>query len=148
MTRIKNIKRMFAYLGLNIWELLSGTSWRIAFMRQYCIYFCIPLLSLRCFFSTTRFTVFTRAKHIICNYFRYNRAGAIVILLGFISVAAMPSALLMSLCIPVSVFRRASGDYGSVADFAYFYNMGLGVNIFSLFTPRVSDGFKRRYKCA
>jgi hydrogenase-4 component F len=94
MTRIKNIKRMFAYsgvehMGLVMLGLAAG---------GIGIYAAILHVVLHTFVKSSLFFQFNQIYRVyqsksiydVGNYFKYNKAGAIVVLLGFISATAMP----------------------------------------------------------
>lgn len=148
MTRIKNIKRMFAYsgiehMGIAVLALAAGG---IGVYAAILHIFLHTLVKPALFLQYNQIYRIYQSKSIydLGNYFRYNRAGAIVILLGFISVAAMPpSALFVS---EFMVFQSLfSGGHlvimAVLLILLTFIIWGLGVNIFKLlFTPRVSDG--------
>jgi len=94
MTHIKNIKRMFAYssiehMGLVVLGLaLGGVGVYAAILHLLLHTFVKPAL----FFQYNQIYRVYQSKSIYDsgNYIRYNRAGAIVIFLAFISATAMP----------------------------------------------------------
>jgi hydrogenase-4 component F len=94
MTRIKNIKRMFAYsgiehMGLVVLGLAAGGIGVYAALLHVVLHsFVKPSL----FFQFNQIYQVYQSKSIYDtgNYFKYNKAGAIVIFLGFISATAMP----------------------------------------------------------
>jgi len=94
MIKVKNIKRMFAYssiehTGLVMLGLAAGG---IGY------YAAILHIILHAFVKSSMFFQFTQLYRVfqnksiyhVGNYFKYNTAGAMVLLLGFISVTAMP----------------------------------------------------------
>jgi hydrogenase-4 component F len=94
MTRIKNIKRMFAYssiehMGIVILGLAVG---------GIGIYAAILHIILHTFVKPALFFQFNQVYRVYQSktiydtghYFKYNKAGALVLLLGFISATAMP----------------------------------------------------------
>jgi len=94
MTRIKNIKRMFAYSGIEHMGLVmlglaaGGIGVYAAILHIVLHAFVKPSL----FFQFNQVYRVYQSKSIydVGNYFKYNKAGAIVLLLGFISATAMP----------------------------------------------------------
>lgn len=94
MTRIKNIKRMFAYSGIEHMGLVmlglaaGGIGVYAAILHAILHAFVKPSL----FFQFNQVYRVYQSKSIydVGNYFKYNKAGAIVLLLGFISATAMP----------------------------------------------------------
>ncbi len=143
MTRIKNIKRMFAYssiehMGLVILGLAAG---------GIGIYAAILHLVLHTFIKPGLFFQFNQVYRIYQSksiydtgsYFKYNKTGAMVLLLGFISATAMPpSGLFVSeLYIFQSLFESHRFILlGFVALLLTLIIWGFGSNIFRLlFTP-------------
>ncbi|NVO02947.1 MAG: hypothetical protein HXX09_09645 [Bacteroidetes bacterium] len=94
MIKVKNIKRMFAYSGLEHMGLvmLGIAAGGIGY------YAAILHVVLHAFVKSSLFFQFnqlyriyqTKSIYHIGDYFKYNTTGAIVLLLGFISSAAMP----------------------------------------------------------
>jgi len=143
MTRIKNIKRMFAYSGIEHMGLVmlglaaGGIGVYAAILHIILHTFVKPSL----FFQYNQIYRIYQSKSIydVGNYFKYNKAGAIVVLLGFISATAMPpSGLFISeFLIFQSLFE---GHYIlillSVLILLTMIIWGFGSNIFKLlFTP-------------
>jgi hydrogenase-4 component F len=94
MTRIKNIKRMFAYsgiehMGLVILGLAAGGIGVYAAILHIVLHTLIkPALFLQ--YNQIYWVYQSKSIYDVGNYFKYNKAGAIVILLGFISATGMP----------------------------------------------------------
>jgi len=94
MTRIKNIKRMLAYssiehMGLVVLGLSAGGIGVYAAILHVLLHtFVKPAL----FFQYNQIYWIYQSKSIndVGNYFKYNKTGAIVILLAFFSATAMP----------------------------------------------------------
>lgn len=94
MTHIKNIKRMFAYssiehMGIVVLGLaVGGIGVYAAILHIFLHTFIKPSL----FFQFNQIYMVYESKSIYDtgNYFKYNRAGAVVLLLGFFSATAMP----------------------------------------------------------
>jgi len=94
MIKVKNIKRMFAYSGIEHMGLVmlgvaaGGVGYYAAILH----------IILHAFVKSTMFFQFTQLYRVfqnksiyhVGNYFKYNTAGAMVLLLGFFSVTAMP----------------------------------------------------------
>lgn len=145
MTRIKNIKRMFAYssiehMGLVMLGLAAG---------GIGVYAAILHLILHTFVKSSLFFQYNQIYRIyqsksiydVGNYFKYNKAGAIVILLGFISATAMPpSGLFVS---EFLIFQSLFEAHHIVILLVVLILLtmiiwGFGSNIFKLlFTPPV-----------
>jgi hydrogenase-4 component F len=94
MARIKNIKRMFAYsgvehMGLVMLGLAAGGIGVYAAILHVLLH---TLVKPSLFFQFNQIYRVYQSKSIydVGNYFKYNKAGAIVVLLGFISATAMP----------------------------------------------------------
>ena len=94
MVRVRNIKRMFAYSGIEHMGLVM-----LGIMAGGVGYYAAVLhIVLHAFVKSSLFFQFNQlyrvfqSKSIVYmgNYFRYNPAGALVLLLGFVSAAAMP----------------------------------------------------------
>jgi hydrogenase-4 component F len=94
MTRIKNIKRMFAYsgiehMGLVILGLSAGGVGVYAAILHVLLHTLIkPSLFLQ--FNQIYWVYQSKSINDVGDYFKYNKTGAIVVLLGFISATAMP----------------------------------------------------------
>jgi len=94
MIKVKNIKRMFAYSGIEHMGLvmLGIAAGGIGY------YAAILHIILHSFIKSSLFFQFTQLYRIfqnksiyhVGNYFKYNTTGAMVLLLGFISATAMP----------------------------------------------------------
>jgi len=143
MTHIKNMKRMFAYssiehMGLIMLGLAVG---------GIGVYAAILHIILHTFIKPTMFFQFNQIYRVfqsksiydVGNYFKYNKAGAIVILLAFISATAMP---------PSGLFISEFLIFQSLFEAHHFIILifvlimltmiiyGFGTNIFKLlFTP-------------
>ena len=94
MTKVKNIKRMFAYssiehMGIVMLGVAAGGIGYYAAILQI-IFHAFVKSSL--FFQMGQIYRIYKSKSIydVGNYFKYNLAGAIVMLLGFFSATAMP----------------------------------------------------------
>jgi len=143
MTRIKNIKRMFAYssiehMGIVMLGLAVGGIGVYAAILHIVLHtFVKPSL----FFQFNQIYRVYQSKSIydVGHYFKYNKTGAIVILLGFISATAMP---------PSGLFISELLIFQSLFDASYYLILiavlilltmiiwGFGSNIFKLlFTP-------------
>jgi hydrogenase-4 component F len=94
MTRIKNIKRMFAYsgiehMGLVVLGLAAGGIGTYAAILHIILHTLIkPTLFLQ--YNQVYWVYQSKSIYDIGNYFKYNKVGAIVLFLGFISATAMP----------------------------------------------------------
>ncbi len=94
MTRIKNIKRMFAYssiehMGLVILGLAAGGIGVYAAILHIVLHTLIkPTLFLQ--FNQIYWVYQSKSIYDAGNYFKYNKVGAILLLLAFISATAMP----------------------------------------------------------
>jgi hydrogenase-4 component F len=94
MTRIKNIKRMFAYSGIEHMGLVmlglaaGGVGVYAAILHIVLHTFVKPALFLQ--YNQVYWVFQSKSIYDVGNYFKYNKAGAVVIMLGFISVTAMP----------------------------------------------------------
>jgi len=94
MTRIKNIKRMFAYssiehMGLVILGLAAGGIGVYAAILHIILHTLIkPTLFLQ--FNQVYWVYQSKSIYDVGNYFKYNKVGAILLLLAFISATAMP----------------------------------------------------------
>lgn len=94
MTRIKNIKRMFAYssiehMGLVVLGLSAGGIGVYAAILHVLLH---TMVKPTLFFQYNQiYWVYQRKGiHDAGNYFKYNKAGAIFVLLAFFSITAMP----------------------------------------------------------
>ncbi len=143
MTRIKNIKRMFAYSGIEHMGLVmlglaaGGIGVYAAILHIVLHAFVKPSL----FFQFNQVYRVYQSKSIydVGNYFKYNKAGAIVLLLGFISATAMPpSGLFIS---EFMIFQSLFEAHRVIILFIVLILLtmiiwGFGSNIFKLlFTP-------------
>ena len=94
MTRIKNIKRMFAYsgvehMGIVMLGLAAGGIGIYAAILHIILHTLIkPSLFLQ--YNQIYWVYQSKSIYDVGHYFKYNKAGAIVVLLGFISATAMP----------------------------------------------------------
>lgn len=94
MTRIKNIKRMFAYsgiehMGLVILGLAAGGIGVYAAILHILLHTLIkPSLFLQ--YNQIYWVYQSKSIYDVGDYFKYNKVGAIVVFLGFISATAMP----------------------------------------------------------
>ncbi len=143
MTRIKNIKRMFAYsgiehMGLVVLGLAAGGIGTYAAILHIVLHsFVKPSL----FFQFNQIYRVYQSKSIydVGNYFKYNKAGAVAVLLGFISATAMPpSGLFLS---EFLIFQSLFEAHYIIVLLAVLILLtmiiwGFGSNIFKLlFTP-------------
>ena len=94
LLRVKNIKRMFAYssvehIGLIAIGLASGGIGRYAAILHVILH---SLAKPTMFFQTGQIYRIFKSKSVydVGDYFKYNTTGAIVLLLGFFTVTAMP----------------------------------------------------------
>ncbi|MFZ4412877.1 MAG: complex I subunit 5 family protein [Bacteroidales bacterium] len=94
MVKVKNIKRMFAYssiehTGLVMLGLTAGGIGYYAAILHIVLH---AFVKSSLFFQYNQLYKVFQTKNIyrIGNYFKYNTTGAMVLLLGFISAAAMP----------------------------------------------------------
>ena len=94
MIKVKNIKRMFAYSGIEHMGLvmLGVAAGGIGYYAAILHIILHALVKSGMFFQFTQlYRVFqNKSIYHVGNYFKYNTAGAMVLLLGFISVTAMP----------------------------------------------------------
>ncbi|MCX6237069.1 MAG: proton-conducting transporter membrane subunit [Bacteroidia bacterium] len=94
MTRIKNIKRMFAYsgiehMGLVMLGLAAGGIGVYAAILHIILHTLIkPTLFLQ--FNQIYWVYQSKSIYDVGNYFKYNKVGAILLFLAFISATAMP----------------------------------------------------------
>jgi hydrogenase-4 component F len=94
MSKVKNIKRMFAYssiehMGLVMLGIAAGGVGYYAAILHLILH---AFVKSSLFFQFNQLFKVYRSKNIykIGNYFKYNPTGAIVLLIGFISATAMP----------------------------------------------------------
>lgn len=94
ISRVKNIKRLFAYsgvehMGLVMLGLAAGGIGVYAAILHIILH---TLIKPTLFFQYNQIYNVYQSKSIydVGNYFKYNKVGAIVVLLGFISATAMP----------------------------------------------------------
>jgi len=146
MTRIKNIKRLFAYsgiehMGLVILGLAAGGIGVYAAILHIILHTLIkPTLFLQ--FNQIYWVYQSKSIYDVGNYFKYNKAGAILIFLAFISATAMP---------PSGLFISEFLIFQSLFEAHYIILLlfvlilltmiiwGFGSNIFKLlFTPPLS----------
>jgi len=146
MTHIKNIKRMFAYssiehMGIVMIGLAAGGAGIFAAILHIVLH---TFVKPSFFFQFSQIYNLYQSKSIYDagHYFKYNRVGAIVVLLAFVSSTAMPpSGLFVSeFLIFQSLFE--SGDILVLILTLGLLTMiiwGFGSNIFKLlFTPSVA----------
>jgi hydrogenase-4 component F len=94
MTKVMNIKRMFAYSGIEHMGIVmlgvaaGGVGYYAAVL--HIILHAFVKSSLFFQFNQLYRTFQSKSLYHVGNYFKFNPAGAIVIFLGFISAAAMP----------------------------------------------------------
>ncbi|MBO7478247.1 MAG: hypothetical protein J6U04_09985 [Salinivirgaceae bacterium] len=94
LLKVKNVKRMLAYssvenMGVVALGLAAGGVGYFAAILHLVLH---TFVKSAMFFHTGHIYSYFRSKNIynIGNYFRYNRAGAVFVLLAFVCVAAMP----------------------------------------------------------
>lgn len=146
MTRVKNIKRLFAYsgiehMGLVMLGLAAGGIGVYAAILHILLH---TLVKPSLFFQFNQIYRVYQSKSIydLGNYFKYHKVGAIVVLIGFFSVTAMP---------PSGLFVSELLIFQSLIESHYILMLlvvlllltmiiwGLGVNVFKLlFTPPVT----------
>jgi hydrogenase-4 component F len=94
MSKVMNIKRMFAYSGIEHMGLvmLGIAAGGIGYYAAILHIVLHALVKSSLFFQFNQLYRVYQSKsiHYVGNYFKYNPAGAIVLLLGFISATAMP----------------------------------------------------------
>jgi len=107
MTKVLNIKRMFAYSGIEHMGIVmlgiaaGGIGYYAAIL--HIILHAFVKSSLFFQFNQLYRTYQSKSIQYVGNYFKYNPAGAIVLLIGFISATAMPpSGLFVS---EILIFR-------------------------------------------
>jgi hydrogenase-4 component F len=94
MTKVTNIKRMFAYSGIEHMGIVmlglaaGGVGYYAAILHIVLHAFVKSGLFFQ--FNQLYRTFQSKSIQYVGNYFKYNPAGAIVLLLGFISATAMP----------------------------------------------------------
>lgn len=94
MTRVMNIKRMFAYSGLEHMGIVmlgvaaGGIGYYAAIL--HIILHAFVKSSLFFQFNQLYRTFQSKSIQYVGNYFKYNPAGAMVLLVGFLSITAMP----------------------------------------------------------
>jgi hydrogenase-4 component F len=143
MTRIKNIKRMLAYssiehMGLVTLGLCAGGVGVYAAILHIVLHtFIKPALFLQ--YNQVYWVYQSKSIYDVGNYFKYNKTGAILIFLGFISATAMPpSGLFISeFLIFQSLFQaHYIMILAVVLILLTMIIWGFGTNIFKLlFTP-------------
>lgn len=143
MTRIKNIKRMFAYsgiehMGLVVLGLSAGGIGVYAAILHVILH---TLVKPTLFFQYNQIYWVFQSKSIndVGGYFKYNKVGAIVVILAFFSATAMPpSGLFVS---EFMIFQSLFTNNLIIILLAVvllltFIIWGFGSNIFKLlFTP-------------
>lgn len=146
MTRIKNIKRMFAYsgiehMGLVMLGLAAGGVGVYAAILHILLHTLVkPTLFLQ--YNQIYRVYQSKSIYDVGNYFKYNKSGAILILIAFISATAMPpSGLFVS---EFLIFQSLFQSHQTVLlaillVLLTFIIWGFGTNIFKLlFTPQSS----------
>ncbi len=143
MTRIKNIKRMFAYSGIEHMGLVmlglaaGGIGVYAAILHIVLHTFIKPGLFLQ--YNQIYWVYQSKSIYDVGNYLKYNKAGAIFVLLGFISAIGMPPSGMF-----ISEFLIFQSLFEShqiiilllVLFFLTILIWGFGSNIFKLlFTP-------------
>jgi hydrogenase-4 component F len=94
MTRIKNIKRMFAYsgiehMGLVMLGMAAGGIGVYAAILHIILHTLVkPSLFLQ--YNQIYWVYQSKSVYDVGDYFKYNKAGAIVVLFGFVSATAIP----------------------------------------------------------
>ncbi|MDD2612603.1 MAG: proton-conducting transporter membrane subunit, partial [Bacteroidales bacterium] len=143
MTRIKNIKRMFAYsgiehMGLVVLGLAVGGVGVYAAILHILLH---TLVKPTLFFQYNQIYWVYQSKSVndIGDYFKYNRTGAILLLLAFFSATAMPpSGLFVS---EFMIFQSLFESHQILMLLVVVFLLtliiwGFGSNIFKLlFTP-------------
>lgn len=145
MTRVKNVKRLFAYSGIEHMGIVilglaaGGIGVYAAFLHIILHTFIKPGLFFQ--FSMVYRIYQSKSIYDLGNYFKYYKAGAIVILLGFFSATAMPpSGLFIS---ELMVFQSLIESHRIIILLVVLLLLtiiiwGFGSNIFKLlFTPAV-----------
>lgn len=143
MTRIKNIKRMFAYsgiehMGIVMLGLAAGGIGVYAAILHLLLHTLIkPSLVLQ--YNQIYWVYQSKSIYDMGNYFKYNKAGSIVILLAFISATATPPSgmFISELLIFQSLFQ--ANHLLILLTVLLLLTMiiwGFGINVFKiLFTP-------------
>lgn len=94
MTKVMNIKRMFAYSGIEHMGIvmLGIAAGGIGYYAAILHIILHAFVKSSLFFQFNQLYMVFQSKSIqnVGNYFKYNPAGAIVLLIGFISATAMP----------------------------------------------------------
>lgn len=145
MTRVKNIKRLFAYsgiehMGLVMLGLAAGGIGVYAAILHIILH---TLIKPSLFFQYNQIYRVYESKSIydLGNYFKYYKAGAVVVLLGFFSATAMPpSGLFVSEFMIFQSLFEAGRFVILILVFILLTIIiwGFGVNVFKLlFTPPV-----------
>jgi hydrogenase-4 component F len=143
MTRIKNIKRMFAYsgiehMGLVMLGLAAGGIGTYAAILHVILHTLVkPTLFLQ--FNQIYWVYQSKSIYDVGSYFKYNKTGAVVLFLAFISATGMPpSGLFIS---EFLIFQSLFEAHYIVLIIAVLMLLtliiwGFGSNIFKLlFTP-------------
>ncbi len=143
MTRIKNIKRMFAYsgiehMGLVVLGLCAGGIGVYAAILHVILHTLVkPALFLQ--YNQVYWVYQSKSIYDVGNYFKYNKTGAVLLLFGFISATAMPpSGLFISEFLIFQSLFQAHYIWilAAVLIFLTMIIWGFGTNIFKLlFTP-------------
>lgn len=145
MTRVKNIKRLFAYsgiehMGLVMLGLAAGGIGVYAAILHIILH---TLIKPSLFFQYNQIYRVYESKSIydLGNYFKYYKVGAVVVLLGFFSATAMPpSGLFVSEFMIFQSLFEAGRFVTLILVFILLTIIiwGFGVNVFKLlFTPPV-----------
>jgi len=145
MTRIKNIKRLFAYsgiehMGIVMLGLAAGGIGVYAAVLHILLHTLIkPALFLQ--YNQIYRIYNSKSIYDLGNYFKYNKAGAILVLFAFFSATAMPpSGLFVS---EFMIFQSLFEGHHMVLLITLLILLtliiwGFGVNVFKLlFTPPV-----------
>jgi hydrogenase-4 component F len=146
MTKVLNIKRMFAYSGIEHMGIvmLGIAAGGIGYYAAILHIVLHALVKSSLFFQFNQLYRTFQSKSIVYtgNYFKYNPVGAIVLLLGFISATAMPpTGLFVS---ELLIFRSLfEGKYFLMLAFVLFLLTiviySFGKNIFKILFIPVSD---------
>ena len=151
MMRIKNIKRMFAYsgiehMGIVMIGIAAGGIGVYAALLHIVLH---TLVKPVMFFQYNQIYWVYQSKSIydIGNYFKYNKTGAIVVLLGFLSVTAIPpSGMFVSefLIFQSLIAQKLYLILILMFIFLTIIIYGFGSNIFKLlFTPPIDFNEER-----
>ncbi len=143
MTRIKNIKRMFAYssvehMGLVTLGLAAGGIGVYAAILHIILHTLVkPTLFLQ--YNQIYRVYQSKSVYDVGNYFKYNKSGAILVLIAFISVTAMPPS---GMFVSEFLIFQSLFEAHHILLLAFllilltFIIWGFGVNVFKLlFTP-------------